>query len=475
MSFFRKKLYTTKIGGEFVQNINNSSDSELNDFWDYLTEKLKKSLTSVSYTTWVGSAKPLYIKGNDIHITVPTELHKDYWERHYAEDIAMYSYQFNGIELNPVIETEDEHAKGEQPQEETPVKTETAKKNEGHVFHNSHLNPKYTFDSFITGSGNQMAHAAALAVAEEPGVIYNPLFIYGGVGLGKTHLMQAIGHQMIKIEPGAKVKYVTSETFANDFINSIQTRTQDDFRQEYRNVDLLLIDDIQFFAEKEGTQEEFFHTFNELHDNGKQIVMTSDRLPNEIPKLQERLVSRFKWGLSVDITAPDLETRIAILRNKAEAEKLEIPNDTLSYIAEQVDTNVRELEGALIRVQAYSTLENADITKSVAADALKLFKLSKEKRGLSIADIQNKVAKYYHVSINDLKGKKRVKTIVVPRQIAMYLSRELTDRSLPQIGMEFGGKDHTTVMHSCDKIAELVIKDDNVKMAVNELKDELRN
>ncbi|KRK81053.1 chromosomal replication initiator protein DnaA [Companilactobacillus nodensis] len=458
-----------------MQNINNSSDSALTDFWDYLTEKLKKSLTSVSYTTWVGSAKPLYIKGNDIHITVPTELHKDYWERHYAEDIAIYSYEFNGIELNPIIETEDEHAKGEMPKKEAPKETETTQKNEGHVFHNSHLNPKYTFDSFITGSGNQMAHAAALAVAEEPGVIYNPLFIYGGVGLGKTHLMQAIGHQMIKIDPGAKVKYVTSETFANDFINSIQTRTQDDFRQEYRNVDLLLIDDIQFFAEKEGTQEEFFHTFNELHDNGKQIVMTSDRLPNEIPKLQERLVSRFKWGLSVDITAPDLETRIAILRNKAEAEKLEIPNDTLSYIAEQVDTNVRELEGALIRVQAYSTLENADITKSVAADALKLFKLSKEKKGLSIANIQNKVAKYYHVSINDLKGKKRVKTIVVPRQIAMYLSRELTEKSLPQIGMEFGGKDHTTVMHSCDKIAELVIKDDEIKMAVNELKDELRN
>ncbi|APX73315.1 chromosomal replication initiator protein DnaA [Companilactobacillus allii] len=448
----------------------------MTDFWNYFKQKLKENLTPVSFNTWVGSAEPLFIEGNDIHIAVPTELHKDYWERHYAEEVAIYSYKFNGIELNPIIETQEEHAKKEQPENIAPKQTNNNdSEKSGHVFHNSHLNPKYTFDSFITGSGNQMAHAAALAVAEEPGVIYNPLFIYGGVGLGKTHLMQAIGHQMIKIEPGAKVKYVTSETFANDFINSIQTRTQDDFRQEYRNVDLLLIDDIQFFAEKEGTQEEFFHTFNELHDNGKQIVMTSDRLPNEIPKLQERLVSRFKWGLSVDITAPDLETRIAILRNKAEAEHLEIPNDTLSYIAEQVDTNVRELEGALIRVQAYSTLKNADITKSIAADALKLFKLSKEKKGLSIAKIQNKVAKYYHVSINDLKGKKRVKTIVVPRQIAMYLSRELTDRSLPQIGMEFGGKDHTTVMHSCDKIAELVVSDNDIKMAINELKDELRN
>nr|WP_225425194.1 chromosomal replication initiator protein DnaA [Companilactobacillus baiquanensis] len=446
----------------------------MKQFWDYLTSKLKSNLTPVSYTTWVESANPLYISGNDLHISVPSNLHKEYWERHYAEDIAIYSFEFNGIELNPIIETAEEHAKKEEPERVSQNNVEE-KTTTGHVFHNSHLNPKYTFDSFITGSGNQMAHAAALAVAEEPGVIYNPLFIYGGVGLGKTHLMQAIGHQMIKLEPAAKVKYITSETFANDFINSIQTRTQDEFRQEYRNVDLLLIDDIQFFAEKEGTQEEFFHTFNELYANSKQIVMTSDRLPNEIPKLQERLVSRFRWGLPVDITAPDLETRIAILRNKAKAENLEIPDDTLSYIAEQVDTNVRELEGALLRVQAYSTMNKEDITKSIAADALKSLKLNKEQNGLTINKIQSRVAKYYRVSVNDLKGKKRVKTIVVPRQIAMYLARELTDKSLPQIGMEFGGKDHTTVMHSCDKISELVIKDEEIKRAVNELKDELRN
>ncbi|MFC6323707.1 chromosomal replication initiator protein DnaA [Companilactobacillus baiquanensis] len=454
--------------------MNDDSNAQIKQFWDYLTSKLKSNLTPVSYTTWVESANPLYISGNDLHISVPSNLHKEYWERHYAEDIAIYSFEFNGIELNPIIETAEEHAKKEEPERVSQNNVEE-KTTTGHVFHNSHLNPKYTFDSFITGSGNQMAHAAALAVAEEPGVIYNPLFIYGGVGLGKTHLMQAIGHQMIKLEPAAKVKYITSETFANDFINSIQTRTQDEFRQEYRNVDLLLIDDIQFFAEKEGTQEEFFHTFNELYANSKQIVMTSDRLPNEIPKLQERLVSRFRWGLPVDITAPDLETRIAILRNKAKAENLEIPDDTLSYIAEQVDTNVRELEGALLRVQAYSTMNKEDITKSIAADALKSLKLNKEQNGLTINKIQSRVAKYYRVSVNDLKGKKRVKTIVVPRQIAMYLARELTDKSLPQIGMEFGGKDHTTVMHSCDKISELVIKDEEIKRAVNELKDELRN
>ena len=458
-----------------MQNINNSTDPKLTEFWDYFTNKLRSQLTSVSYSTWVESANPLYIDGNNIYISVPTKLHKDYWERNYTEKIAIYSYELKGTELNPIIENDEENNKKEEqtiaPQVEQTTETAQPK----HIFHNSHLNPKYTFSSFIVGSGNQMAHAAALAAAEDPGGVYNPLFIYGGVGLGKTHLMQAIGHQMIKLDPLAKVKYVTSETFANDFINSIQMRTQDDFRQEYRNVDLLLIDDIQFFAEKEGTQEEFFHTFNELYENGKQIVMTSDRLPNEIPKLQQRLVSRFTQGLSADITAPDLETRIAILRNKAKAEHLEIPDDTLSYIAAQIDTNVRELEGALIRVQAYSTTKNTDITKSVAADALKIYKLSNDKNGISIAKIQNKVAKYYHVTIQDLKGKKRVKTIVVPRQIAMYLSRELTDRSLPQIGMEFGGKDHTTVMHSCDKISELLIKDDDLKRSVNELKDDLRN
>nr|WP_099974102.1 chromosomal replication initiator protein DnaA [Lactobacillus terrae] len=458
-----------------MQDLNNETAVKLTEFWNFFTEKLKSNMTPVSYTTWIESAKPVNLEGNDIYISVPSDLHKDYWNRNYSKDIALYSFDFNGQELNPVIKTEDEFNETSNSQNnstgtEKPVKN----REERQVFHSSDLNSKYTFEAFITGGGNQMAHAAALAVAEEPGRIYNPLFIYGGVGLGKTHLMQAIGHQMLENDPTAVVKYVTSETFANDFINSIQNRTQDDFRQEYRNVDLLLVDDIQFFAEKEGTQEEFFHTFNELHTKEKQIVMTSDRLPNEIPKLQERLVSRFKWGLSVDITAPDLETRIAILRNKANAENLEIPTETLSYIAEQVDSNVRELEGALVRVQAFSTMKNEDISTSIAADALKVLKLNKEKQGASIAKIQTSVAKYFNITVNDMKGKKRVKTIVVPRQIAMYLSRELTGKSLPQIGREFGNKDHTTVMHSCEKINELIDSDSQIKLAVEELKEDLK-
>lgn len=337
------------------------------------------------------------------------------------------------------------------------------------------LNPKYTFDTFVIGKGNQMAHAAALVVAEDPGSIYNPLFFYGGVGLGKTHLMHAIGHQMLLSEPDAKVKYVSSETFANDFINSIQNKTAEEFRQEYRNVDLLLVDDIQFFAEKEATQEEFFHTFNALYNEGKQIVLTSDRLPNEIPKLQERLVSRFAWGLSVDITPPDLETRTAILRKKAAAERLEIPDDTLSYIAGQIDSNIRELEGALVRVQAFAAMNSEDISTSLAADALKTLKSGKGHPQLSILQIQEEVAKYYHIQLKDLKGKKRVKSIVVPRQIAMYLARELTDSSLPKIGAEFGGKDHTTVIHAHEKIQQLMESSVSMQNEVSEIKNFLLN
>jgi chromosomal replication initiator protein len=332
------------------------------------------------------------------------------------------------------------------------------------------LNPKYTFDTFVIGKGNQMAHAAALVVAEEPGSIYNPLFFYGGVGLGKTHLMHAIGHQMLAINPHAKVKYVSSETFANDFINSIKNKTSEEFRQEYRKVDLLLVDDIQFFADKEATQEEFFHTFENLYNDNKQIVLTSDRLPNEIPKLQERLVSRFAWGLSVDITPPDLETRTAILRKKAQAENLEIPDDTLSYIAGQIDSNIRELEGALVRVQAFATMNSADITTSIAADALKSLKGTSNAQ-LSISKIQEEVAKFYHIQVKDLKGKKRVKAIVVPRQIAMYLAREMTESSLPKIGAEFGGKDHTTVIHAHEKISQLVKNDRTIQQEIAEIKN----
>ncbi|WP_425514627.1 chromosomal replication initiator protein DnaA [Enterococcus alishanensis] len=437
--------------------------------WKELKASYKEDLNPASYDAWIETANPLSLDNQQLTIEVTSDLHKTYWEKNLAAKIVEIGYKITGEEIMPIFVTPDQApqvsiAKKVEP--EIPAAKSTVKK--------SMLNPKYTFDTFVIGKGNQMAHAAALVVAESPGSVYNPLFFYGGVGLGKTHLMHAIGHQMLEINPEAKVRYVSSETFTNDFIKSIQNKTSEEFRQEYRNVDLLLVDDIQFFADKEGTQEEFFHTFENLYNDSKQIVLTSDRLPNEIPKLQDRLVSRFAWGLSVDITPPDLETRTAILRKKAQAENLEIPDDTLSYIAGQIDSNIRELEGALVRVQAFSAMNKTEITTSVAADALKSLKGTGNTQ-LSISKIQDEVAKYYHVHVKDLKGKKRVKTIVVPRQIAMYLSREMTDSSLPKIGAEFGGKDHTTVIHAHEKIAQLVKKDNQFQQEIAELKNLLLN
>ena len=436
--------------------------------WKELEDDYRKILTPPSFNAWIEQAKPISLVNNLLTIEVPSNLHKEYWEKNLAAKIVETGFKLTGEEVTPVFILENE--KKEPEKKSDPIQSELpdiVKQNSKKAL----LNSKYTFDTFVIGKGNQMAHAAALVVSEDPGATYNPLFFYGGVGLGKTHLMHAIGHQMLTNQPDAKIKYVTSESFANDFINSIQNRTSESFRQEYRSVDLLLVDDIQFFADKEGTQEEFFHTFNTLYNEGRQIVLTSDRLPNEIPKLQERLVSRFAWGLSVDITPPDLETRIAILRKRANAEGLEIPDDTLSYIAGQIDSNIRELEGALVRVQAYATMNGNDISTSLAADALKSLKPAKLKSELSILLIQEEVCKYYHLQLKDLKGKKRVKSIVVPRQIAMYLSRELTDNSLPKIGAEFGGKDHTTVIHAHEKIQQLLDNDPTIQKEVGELKN----
>ncbi|WP_461226707.1 chromosomal replication initiator protein DnaA [Lacticaseibacillus suihuaensis] len=442
----------------------------LDELWAYLVNKFRDDLVQVSFNTWIEAAKPLSLNGHTLVIGVPTPYHKSYWEANLVTKVVEWSYGYKNLEIQPLIKLIGDNPVPEPEaaptQAANPVPTFKAP---------THLNSKYTFETFVTGKGNQMAHAAALVVSEEPGKLYNPLFLYGGVGLGKTHLMQAIGHQLLQYHPEANVKYVTSEAFTNDFINALRTNGTEQFRQEYRNVDLLLVDDIQFLGNKEQTQEEFFHTFNALYEDKKQIVLTSDRLPNEIPKLEERLVSRFKWGLSVDVTPPDLETRIAILRNKANAEQLVIPDDTLSYIAGQIDSNVRELEGALVRVQAFAAMNHADITTSLAADALKSLKIDDKDAALSINHIQDVVAKYYHITISDLKGKKRVKQIVMPRQIAMYLAREMTDNSLPKIGSEFGGKDHTTVIHAHEKITAEISADADLKSQVIELKNRLKN
>lgn len=411
------------------------------------------------------------MKKDVLTITAPNEFARDWLESHYSELISETLYDLTGAKL--AIRFIIPQSQAEEDIDLPSVRQKHAHDESNHL-PQSMLNPKYTFDTFVIGSGNRFAHAASLAVAEAPAKAYNPLFIYGGVGLGKTHLMHAIGHYVIEHNPNAKVVYLSSEKFTNEFINSIRDNKAVDFRNKYRNVDVLLIDDIQFLAGKEQTQEEFFHTFNALHEESKQIVISSDRPPKEIPTLEDRLRSRFEWGLITDITPPDLETRIAILRKKAKAEGLDIPNEVMLYIANQIDSNIRELEGALIRVVAYSSLINKDMNADLAAEALKNIIPNSIPRIISISDIQKAVGGVYQVKLEDFKAKKRTKSVAFPRQIAMYLSRELTDSSLPKIGEEFGGRDHTTVIHAHEKISKLLKTDTQLQKHVEEIKDILK-
>ncbi|MBI5078874.1 chromosomal replication initiator protein DnaA, partial [Candidatus Saganbacteria bacterium] len=332
------------------------------------------------------------------------------------------------------------------------------------------LNPRYTFDSFVVGASNRFAHAAALAVAESPAAAYNPLFLYGGVGLGKTHLMQAIGHQVAAKNPNAKILYITSEMFTNELINSIRDDKTLSFRNKYRRIDVLLVDDVQFIAGKESTQEEFFHTFNALHESNKQIVVSSDRPPKEIPTLEERLRSRFEWGLTADIQSPDFETRIAILKKKAEISELSVADDILAFIASKITSNIRELEGALIRIVAYASLNDSEISLPVTDYVLKdLFTPQKDKTNISIDLIKKISAEYYSVRIDDMSAKIRTKEIATARQVAMYVARKLTSASFPKIGEEFGGRDHTTVLHACEKMESAVKEDPEVAEAVEKI------
>ena len=435
--------------------------------WKTIKEDLQDSLDNVSFNTWVKDTVPLAYQQPYLHLQVPSELHKDYWENILAPKVIELVFSKQKIDLVPKISVIGSDINSQKTIEKKAKSIQVIK-------NNTSLNDKYTFDSFVVGKNNQLANAAALAVSDAPGRLYNPLFIYGGVGLGKTHLMEAIGNAMSKKNQNVVIKYVPSETFTNDFVKAIQNNTQEEFRNKYRNVDLLLVDDIQFFADKEGTQEEFFHTFNALYDSEKQIVLTSDKLPSEIPKLQERLVSRFQWGLSVDIEAPDLETRLAILKRKAESNHIDISENCLNIIATKISSNVRELEGALSRVQAFAQLKKQQITENLVNESLKNLNLSSKPK-VTINVIQKKVAKYFNIDIEDLKGKKRSKEIVIPRQIAMFLARELTNASLPKIGKSFGGKDHTTVLHACDKISKQIDINYQINEDIKKLKEEIAN
>ncbi|WP_347548201.1 chromosomal replication initiator protein DnaA [Pseudalkalibacillus hwajinpoensis] len=446
----------------------------ITDLWQQALSEIEKKLSKPSFETWLKSTSANRMEGDTIIITAPNEFARDWLESRYSSLITETLLELTGSELQAKFIIPQNQSDSDLDLEQSMKKKPKASPaQEEHP--QSVLNSKYTFDTFVIGSGNRFAHAASLAVAEAPARAYNPLFIYGGVGLGKTHLMHAIGHYVIEHNPNAKVVYLSSEKFTNEFINSIRDNKTVNFRNKYRNVDVLLIDDIQFLAGKEQTQEEFFHTFNALHEESKQIVISSDRPPKEIPTLEDRLRSRFEWGLITDITPPDLETRIAILRKKAKAEGLDIPNEVMLYIANQIDTNIRELEGALIRVVAYSSLINQDMNADLAAEALKNIIPSSKPRVITIHDIQTVIGDHFSVKLEDFTAKKRTKSVAFPRQIAMYLSRELTDFSLPKIGEEFGGRDHTTVIHAHEKISKLVDSDQELNKKVQEIVEQLKN
>lgn len=434
------------------------------DLWAQTLNEIQKSVSKPSFETWLKATEAIELKDDILVIAVPNNFSRDWLESRYANIIRQKLKAVTNKSIGvKFISREEEKL------------MDVAKQEEPDSSYKTQLNPRYTFDTFVIGSENRFAHAASLAVAEAPAKAYNPLFIYGGVGLGKTHLMHAIGHYILDLHPGSRVVYLSSEKFTNEFINAIRDNKAVQFRNKYRSADILLIDDIQFLAQKEQTQEEFFHTFNALHEENKQIVISSDRPPKEITRLEDRLRSRFEWGLITDVQPPNLETRIAILRKKAIADNLNVPNEVLVSIADSVSTNIRELEGALIRVVAYSALVNQPITPELASEALKEIMSNNVPHKVTIQDIQNEVCNYYRLRLEDLNSKKRTKTIAFPRQIAMYLSRELTDYSLPKIGEDFGGRDHTTVIHAHEKISQNLKKDPLLREAIQKIKSRLQN
>ena len=435
---------------------------QLSDLWQRTLNLLKTELTEISFNTWINTIEPISLTINTLTLGVPAEFNKGILESRYSTLIKNAVKQISAREYSISFTVPSQNDPKRNINQSDSIISEDVIA--------SILNPKYTFDTFVIGNGNRFAHAAALAVAESPAKAYNPFFIYGGVGLGKTHLMHAIGHFVFSQNPSAKVLYVSSEKFTNELINAIKDDKNEEFRSKYRNIDILLIDDIQFVAGKERTQEEFFHTFNALYEANKQIIISSDKPPKEIHNLEERMRSRFEWGLIADIQAPDLETRIAILRKKAQLENLTVSNEVMVFIADKIASNIRELEGALNRVIAYSSLTESEITVDLAVEALKDILSMNKTKIINSTVIQGTVARYFDLKPEEFKSKKRNREISYPRQIAMYLCRTLTDMSLPKIGDEFGGRDHTTVIHAFDKIKNEVDKNLETRRLIEELK-----
>jgi chromosomal replication initiator protein len=436
-----------------------------NTVWQNVLEYVRQSITEVEYHTWFEKIQPLGVVNGSLELGVPTTFFKGWIEDHYAEllteALTRLGAQTPRFELKVVP--------GKPVQDDIFAASTQPKPQELR----SRLNPKYIFENFVVGQNNNLAHAAAVAVAESPGNAYNPLFIYGGVGLGKTHLMHAVGHSVAQRFPDKKIEYVSTETFTNELINAIREDRMTEFRDRYRSVDLLLVDDIQFIAGKERTQEEFFHTFNALYEARKQIILSSDRPPKDILTLEARLRSRFEWGLITDIQSPDLETRVAILKMNSEYRNMRIPEEVLEYIAKQITSNIRELEGALMRVIAYASLNGVQLSKPVAVKALSDVFAATETH-LSPEEILKAVADHYSLKLEELRGAGRRKEVVIPRQIAMYLIREMTHASLPEIGQFFDGRDHTTVLYAIQKIQESIDTETTLQQALKSIKERLR-
>jgi chromosomal replication initiator protein len=422
--------------------------------WDHVLGRIETKVNRHSFYTWFKPTSFVSDSGQAITVLVPNSLFKDWLTKHYSVVLTEALTEVERSDSKVLFVSDgapttalpvDEPSATAEPLQEVPG---TAAVSLGG------LNPRYTFDTFIVGTSNQFAHAACRAVAEAPSRSYNPLFIYGGVGLGKTHLMHAIGHYVLQHDPSLKLTYISSERFMNEMINAVRYDRILDFRERYRTVDVLLVDDIQFVSGKEGTQTEFFHTFNALYDAQKQIVLSSDRPPHEIPALEERLRSRFEWGLIADIQPPDLETKVAILKKKAESEAIPLPDNVAIYIAGRIKSNIRELEGSLIRLIAYASLTGRELSLDLAHEVLKNV-LEQDERAVTIESIQKFVSDYYQLKVGELKSRNNSKSIAMPRQIAMYLCKTLTHASLPEIGRSFGGKHHSTVIHSIKKIEEM--------------------
>lgn len=469
-----------------------------NNEWERLLQAISHKLNKQCIDTWF---RPVRYEGVDytaqrLQVYAPSPLIQDWLVTNYAEvlaesltEIGLAGFQFDwnighedadapepvaeyqlmdtlGLSTTPTRQPslmqilEDAQDQGATPRYAPPLENEALR-----------LNPKYSFESFVVGTCNQFAHAAALAITEAPGKTYNPLYIYGGVGLGKTHLMHAVGHAIKDTNPQARLLYISSERFMNELINAIRYDKTQLFREKYRSIDVLLIDDIQFMAGKERTQEEFFHTFNALYDGQKQIVISSDCPPREIPTLEERLHSRFEWGLIADIEPPDLETKIAILRRKAESERVELSDDVAFYMASKVRSNIRELEGSLVRLVAIASLRGLPITRALAQDSLRNLAEEEKPEGITISHIQRVVANHYKLRVEELKSKSNARPIAFPRQVAMYLCKRLTKNSFPEIGREFGGKHHTTVIHSVEKIESLISRDKDFHRQINDVID----